>query len=108
MIAPLNWQQLSLATQMGNIGSALMRAYNCELRHDQRNRNLAYEEALNLIDLTLDDDRWHNPLPRIREIARFREVTADLYAMTSTFKVPLSELIDYCTQLVIQERLSGK
>jgi hypothetical protein len=67
------WNELSLAEQMGNIGSEVSRANNWK----NKNKEIfdgAVERALELFDLTLDDPRW---LGRRREINRAREVFCD-------------------------------
>lgn len=69
------WQTLSLAEQLGNIGSEVSRA----LRWRERNADLArgaLHRALELFDLTLADPRHVAAPPRLREIASAREVVA--------------------------------
>jgi hypothetical protein len=70
------WHQLTLAEQLGNVGSEFSRA----MKWKDRNHKLAQgaiERALELMDLTLDDPRHRACLPRLREIARTREVLVD-------------------------------
>ncbi|MCC7010437.1 MAG: hypothetical protein IT184_16630 [Acidobacteria bacterium] len=72
------WWQLSLAEQLGNIGSEISRA----VKWSGRNPTLAHgalERALELFDLTLDDPRHRQSPPRLREIARAREVVVDFF-----------------------------
>ena len=73
------WWTLSLAEQLGNVGSEVSRS----LRWKERNPEIAqraFERALELLDLTLDDPRHRKSVARLREIARAREVLADFYA----------------------------
>lgn len=72
-LASGNWQKLSLAEQLGNIGSEVSRARRW-LGKDQKSYDGAVERALELFDLTLGDPRWRK---RLREIARLREVFCD-------------------------------
>jgi hypothetical protein len=72
------WWQLSLAEQLGNIGSEISRATRWTGRNDVLARG-ALERALELFDLTLDDPRHRQSPPRLREIARAREVVVDFF-----------------------------
>jgi len=69
------WKQFSLVEQMGNIGSEVGRAINGFKQGDKKRFNIAFEKALELFDLTLDDNRWKG---RRKEIARSREVFCSL------------------------------
>lgn len=59
--------------QLGNIGSEVSRASKWKNK-DEKIFNNAVDRALELFDLTLDDERWRG---RRNEIARAREVFAD-------------------------------
>jgi hypothetical protein len=75
-LASGRWRELSLCEQMGHVGSEVGRA----IRWRSRNAEIAdgaVERALDLMDLTLDDPRHRRSLPRLRELARAREVLAD-------------------------------
>ena len=70
------WHTLSLAQQLGNVGSEVGRA----LKWRSRNPAIAHgalERALELIDLMLDDPRHRATVARLREICRAREVLLD-------------------------------
>lgn len=72
-LAEGRWFELSLAEQMGNIGSEISRAG----RWQGKDKKLfwgAVNRALDLFDLTMADPRWSG---RLREIARAREVFCD-------------------------------
>ena len=64
------WSKLSLAEQLANVGSEVGRMIRWRDR-DSRLMNGAFERALELLDLTLDDPRWRN---RLFEITRAREL----------------------------------
>jgi len=70
------WRALSLAQQMGNIGSEVSRTLKWRSRNPQIAQG-ALERALELIDLTLDDPRHRVSTGRLREICRVREVLLD-------------------------------
>jgi len=69
------WTELSLAEQLGNVGSEVGRAIAAKEQGRESRFRGALERALELFDLTLSDHRWAGP--RRREIARSREVTCD-------------------------------
>jgi hypothetical protein len=73
------WWELSLAEQLGNIGSEISRAERWRTRNPEISRG-AFFRALELLDLTLDDPRLRESRPRLREVARAREVVADYFA----------------------------
>ncbi len=78
-LAAGRWWTLSLAEQLGNVGSEVGRALNWRSRNPEIARG-AFERALELMDLTLDDPRHRKSVARLREIARAREVLVDFLA----------------------------
>ena len=75
-LAAGRWRELTLAEQLGNAGADVGRAIRAKAAGDGVRFAGAVERALDLLDLTLADDRWAGP--RRREIARAREVVCDL------------------------------
>jgi hypothetical protein len=71
------WRTLTLAEQLGNVGSEVDRAIRAweAQRSDRFER--ALERALELIDLTVADERWRGH--RRREILRAREEFCRLF-----------------------------
>lgn len=67
------WQTLTLAEQLGNVGSEVSRAFKWRSRNPAISQG-ALDRALELIDLTLDDPRHRVSVARLREICRAREV----------------------------------
>jgi len=65
------WHTLSLAEQLGNVGSEVDRAVRASSANDEDRFERAFDRALELLDLTLADPRWRGH--RRREIARARE-----------------------------------
>lgn len=80
------WHKLSLAEQMGNVGSEVNRSLR------PKGRDAAIERALELLDLTLRDPRWKN---RRKEIARAREVLCDAAFGNSEYNTSLEDLNKY-------------
>jgi len=70
------WQKLSLIEQMANIGSEVERAINWKNKNDEEYSRLAFERALELIDLTMADEKNRR---RLVEISRVRESLADYF-----------------------------
>jgi len=68
-LAAGKWYQLTLAEQMGNIGSEVTRTFKWFSKKDDRFEK-SFERALELFDLTMADKRW---LFRNKEICRARE-----------------------------------
>lgn len=90
-LAAGKWRELSLAEQLGNIGSEILRA----LRQEGKNEKLfwgAIERALELFDLTLDDPRWKG---RHYEIARAREVFCDAVYGGKLYESSFQDLVHY-------------
>lgn len=65
------WFSLTIAEQMGNIGSEVGRAGAWREKGNREYFERAFSRALELLDLTLADERWRGA--RRREIARARE-----------------------------------
>ncbi|MFH1283403.1 MAG: hypothetical protein ABII27_07040 [bacterium] len=97
------WSKLSKAQQLGNIGSEIARANYWEMHDDDRNREKAFVRSLELLDLTLSDQRWKSGL---KEIARFREVVSALFCKHAYFDISTKELENYCIDFVINSKKS--
>ncbi|MEK7580111.1 MAG: hypothetical protein AAB465_00640 [Patescibacteria group bacterium] len=74
-LASGRWQTLSLAEQMGNIGSEVGRAANWQ-KKDKKLFEGAVSRALELLDLTISDGRWRK---RLKELTRVRELLGDAF-----------------------------
>ncbi|MEK7193307.1 MAG: hypothetical protein AAB652_00790 [Patescibacteria group bacterium] len=99
-LAEGGWQKLSLAEQMGNIGSEVSRAVNWQGKDEELFRG-AVERALELFDLTLEDARWRG---RLREIARAREVFVDAATGGKEYKSSLRDLLPYFDSFALMAR----
>jgi hypothetical protein len=78
-LAAGRWRELTLAEQMGNVGSEFGRAVRWSAK-DPALAEAAFHRLLELLDLTLDDPRHRASVARLREIARTREIVADFLA----------------------------
>ena len=92
-LAAGRWQTLTLAEQLGNIGSEVGRATSARARDDAARFEGGFDRALELFDLTMADKRWHGP--RLREIARAREVTCDFLVGDNDFRTTPESLDAY-------------
>jgi hypothetical protein len=75
-LAAGRWWTLTLAEQLGNVGSEVSRTLKWRTRNPQIAER-ALERALELIDLTRADPRLRSSIGRLREISRVREVLLD-------------------------------
>jgi hypothetical protein len=57
-LAAGRWVELTLAEQLGNIGSEVGRALRARASGQPARRDAALDRALELFDLTLADARW--------------------------------------------------
>lgn len=93
-LAAGRWWELSVCEQLGNVGSEVGRAFRWRSR-DARVAAAAFERALELLDLTLDDPRHRCSPARLREIARAREVLVDLFAGSNEYRSSPASLQRY-------------
>jgi hypothetical protein len=81
-LATGRWGQLSFLEQMANIGSEVERALNWRLKKNTDYAQKAFERALELIDLTLDNDKNY---AHLKEVARMREAIVDYFSGVNQF-----------------------
>jgi hypothetical protein len=72
-LAAGHWNELSFFEQMANVGSEVERTIKWKNKNEEFSR-LAFERALELLDLTLSDQKNKKSF---REIARAREAIVD-------------------------------
>ncbi|MBU2037160.1 hypothetical protein KJ866_03135, partial [Patescibacteria group bacterium] len=80
-LAQGRWQKLSFFEQMANVGSEVARTINWRDKNSQYSQ-AAFERALELLDLTIDDDKNKK---RLRELLRVREVMADYFQFDNIY-----------------------
>lgn len=74
-LAAGRWFTMSLAAQMGNVGSEYERALSWKQRGDADRFEHAFARLLELLDLTIADPRWRGH--RLKELTRAREVICE-------------------------------
>jgi hypothetical protein len=75
-LAAGRWSKLPFLEQMANIGSEVERALNWRIKKNADYAQKAFERALELIDLTLDNDKNY---AHLKEITRMREAIVDYF-----------------------------
>ena len=98
------WWELSLAEQLGNIGSEVSRAARWSSRNPKVAQGALYR-ALELFDLTLADPRLLESPARLREIARAREVVADFFAGPNQYRSTATSLQKYFDAYAVAARM---
>jgi len=76
-LADGRWFQLSLVEQLANVGSEVERAIKWKNKGNRHYRRLAFERALELLSLTIDDPK--NKF-RLKEPVRIYELLVDYFA----------------------------
>ncbi len=82
-LASGRWGRLSFLEQMANIGGEVERALNWQAKANVAYSQKAFERALELVDLTLDNATGP---ARFKELARVREAIADYFVGANQFK----------------------
>ncbi|MBI2070923.1 MAG: hypothetical protein HYT79_10030 [Elusimicrobia bacterium] len=100
-LAAGRWHALSLFNQLGNVGSELSRA----IRWKEKDPPLfdgAMTRALELLDLTIADPRWHG---RLKELVRAREFLCDAWLGGPEYGSKLEDLNRYFFEFAMAARL---
>ncbi len=100
-LAQGRWQSLTLAEQLGNIGSEVSRANRWRQNGNQEQVWRALERALELFALTLADSRWRG---RRYELARAREVVCDFFAGDNEYRSTGKNLQAYFDAFAVMAR----
>jgi len=95
------WQEFSLFEQLGNVASEVGRAARWKMQ-DRVSSEGAFVRALELLDLTMRDKRWHG---RLKEISRSRELLASAFLGDDEYKTSLADLERYFSQFALAARL---
>jgi hypothetical protein len=90
-LAAGKWSKLPLVEQLANIGSEVSRAGKWQGKDEDIFWG-AVKRALELFDLTLEDQRWRG---RLKEIARVREIFCDAVLGGREYKSKLEDLDRY-------------
>ena len=99
----MDWNKLSFAEQVGHIGSEISRARYWEVKGDMESRDKSLERTLGLVDLTLANNIGFSS--RLKEVARLREMIADLLAGSRSYSQSLALAEGFCLNFAILARL---
>jgi hypothetical protein len=106
-LAAGRWWTLSIAEQLGNIGSEVSRASRWTGRNPEQATNALYR-ALELFDLTHADPSLRERPARLREIARAREVVADFFAGPNEYGSTAASLQKYFDAYALAARAQAR
>lgn len=81
-LAKGRWFKLSLSEQLSNVGSEVERTILWKNKNNLDYSNKAFERALELLDLTVEDTK--NKF-RLKEILRLREALVDYFLFDNQF-----------------------
>ena len=76
------WFSMRLVEQMANIGSEIERTIKWRHKNEGYSER-AFERALELLDLTIDDRK---NLDRLKELTRLREALADHFVFDNSYE----------------------
>lgn len=96
------WRKFSLAEQLGNVGSEVSRALEWRSR-DEKLYSGALDRALELFDLTIQDERWLGS-GKIKELTRAREIMIDAISGGGEYGGRLEDMDRYFFQFAIIAR----
>lgn len=94
------WFKLSLAEQLGNVGSEVGRAATFQGKDEARFR-VCVDRALELFDMTMRDSRWRG---RLFEVARARELFCQAAAGENDYDTTLQDLEQYFLPFALAAR----
>lgn len=76
-LTPERWFTFSVFEQLANIGTDIARAIQGKKNHDTIYSEKAFEQAMELLDLTIADPK--NKRGSLRELVRIREALKDYF-----------------------------
>lgn len=94
-LAAGRWFELTLIEQLANIGSEVERTILWKEKGDPQYSYMAFERALELIDLTIADPKNKK---RLKEIVRSREALVDHFVYDNEYKTTDKQWRDYFFQ----------
>lgn len=94
-LAAGRWFELTLAEQLGNVGSEVGRAIKYRKQNEKDKEQKALDRAFELLDLTISDSRF---VKRLKEICRAREVLADAFYGDNVYHTSFEFLEKYFYQ----------
>lgn len=96
------WYEMTLAEQLGNVGSDVDRIISWRKKGDEEYAANAFYRALDLLDLTISDKRWHGL--RLKELCRVREIFCDSFFGSVLYNTSLEYFSKYFYQFALIAR----
>jgi hypothetical protein len=97
------WFTFSIYEQLGNVGSEFERAARAFEKGDHDRFEKAFERMLELLDLTIEDPKWHTH-SRLRELLRVREEVCDVFHGGEIYGTSIETLKKYFLYFAIAAR----
>ena len=88
------WEKVAKQAQIMNIGAEISRAQNWQNLQDQEKVRECIERALELLDLTIQDQRWED---KLGDLMRIREALCYFYSFESA-PIITKIFLDWLTQ----------
>ena len=98
----MQWQELSINEQLGNVGSEIGRATKWYKAGNNKLMIGALKRAFELLDLTISDPRWQNH--RQRELKMAREVLVDTFYGDRQYTDTLEKMEKYFFEFAVAAR----
>lgn len=92
---------MSLAEQMGNIGSEVQRTIRWHQSDNTDSFQQAFDRTIELLDLSIADPRWRSGR---RELTRTREVFCDIFYGGNSFQTNPISFQTYFDQFALAAR----
>ncbi|MBN1758326.1 MAG: hypothetical protein JW863_08415 [Chitinispirillaceae bacterium] len=77
------WNTLTCCEQLANVGSEIERAIKWKQKGNSEYMLLAFDRALELLDLSISDKKNRQ---RLRELVRTREALADFFVFDNSYR----------------------
>lgn len=103
-LAEGRWAQLSLVERKANIGGEVERALKWREKNNAEYSRMAFERALEIIDLSLQFPQKDS---HTREITRLREALVDYFAGSNEFRSTESSWRNYFSPFTYAARKSS-
>jgi len=99
------WENLTLAEQMGNIGSEVSRAQIFFAKNDKEKCFNAVARGLELIDLSISGAQKQKRSGALKELTRAREVICDYFVGDNEYHTDIKSLQLYFDQFAVSAAL---
>lgn len=91
-LASGRWKKMKFHEQMANIGSEVERSLNWKEKGNSECSRMAFERALELLEITVADEKNKK---RLKELARLKEFLADYFAFGNNYRSTEKNWHDY-------------